>query len=175
ICSFWADKNGNADEEINRIIYRNKLRYRDSGYNLFHFDTGSGWPDNNYLAVAKGKTDIDILRWRGTNGTNPGIDNDALIAKVEEWQRRYDLVLWGCGADWMRIFFIHEAPEYLGGTRSAKWYEQSRLWDTRTPKFRKFAEEVIEFCPDLVLQVYKNKTALIKEMERVNGVYFWWD
>ncbi|MDR2882549.1 MAG: hypothetical protein LBU98_02020, partial [Alistipes sp.] len=40
ICSFWADKNGNADEEINRIIYRNKLRYRDSGYNLFHFDTG---------------------------------------------------------------------------------------------------------------------------------------
>ena len=171
ICARYAKQ----DNEIHRIIYRNKLKYLKAGCNLFYFSTENY--QDLYMALVKGKTDLDILKWRKTDGINHGIDNPALVAKLEEWQQKYDFVLWGCGSDWLQIFFIHEMPQYdyQLGASNKKYYEKYKLWEERTPKFKKFADEVAEFCPDLITQVYGSKTKLINGMKAINGVYFWWD
>ena len=175
ICAFYVQKKDESMSEINRVVYRNKQKYFKKGYNLFYFETEK-YRDYQ-MTLAKGKTDIEILKWRGTNGINHDIDNAKLIAKIEEWQQKYDLVLWGCGADWLRIFFIHEKPEYdVQFAASNKNYaEKMKLWKEHTPDFKKFANEVYEFCPDIIGQVYGNKKELIEEMQRMNGVYLWWD
>jgi len=175
ICAFYVRKNIKTMREINRVIYRNKIKYFKKGYNLFYFE-GDKF-EEYYMALVKGKTDIDILKWRQTDAGNYCIDNLKLVAKIEEWQQKYDLVLWGCGRDWLRIFFIHEEPEYNSqfGASNKKYYEKKRIRKERTPKFKEFANEVIEFCPDSITQICRNKTELIKEMQRMNGVYLWWD
>jgi hypothetical protein len=175
ICAFYVRKNIESTSEIYRVIYRNKQKYFNKGYNLFVFEAG-GY-EHYYMALVKGKTDIDILKWRQTNGINHNIDNSKLIAKIEQWQQKYDLVLWGCGGDWLRIFFIHEEPEYNSqlGRSNKKYYEKRKIWKERTPEFKKFAEEVYEFCPDIVTQGAGNKKNLIETMRQMNGVYLWWD
>jgi len=175
ICAFYVRKNGESMSEIHRVIYRNKQKYFKNGYNLFYFEADRHHSD--HMALVKGKTDIDILKWRQTNGINHGIDNSTLIAKIEEWQQKYDLVLWGCGRDWLQIFFIHEEPEYDGqlGRSNKEYFEKMELWKERTPKFKEFANEVAEFCPDLLTQIYGSKKKLIKAMQQINGVYLWWD
>lgn len=175
ICSFYVRKNIESFEEIHRVIYRNKQKYSEKGYELFYFE-GNRYQEN-YMALAKGKTITDILKWRQTNGINHNIDNSDLIAKIEEWQQKYDFVLWGCGRDWLQIFFIHEEPKYNSqlGASNKKYFKKHKLWKERTPVFKKFADEVVEFCPDLLTQVYGSKRKLIEGMKQINGVYMWWD
>lgn len=173
ICGLYVQKDPKSMNDIHRVIYRNKQKYMNKGYNLFYFD-GKKYGEY-YMALAKDKTTSDILRWQQTNGINHGFDNADVIAKIEEWQKRYDLVLWGCGTDWLHIFFVHERPMYNGLFTNKEFNEKSKLWNKRTPKFKKFADEVIQFCPDLITQMYRNKTQLIKGMEHLNGVHLWWD
>lgn len=175
ICAFYVRKEFESMSDIHRVIYRNKLKYFKKGYNLFYFEG-----DRNgeyYMALAKGKSDVDMLKWRQTDGINHGIDNSRLIAKIEEWQELYDFVLWGCGRDWLQLFFIHEEPKYdfQLGAPNKKYFEQKKLRNERTPNFKGFASEVAEFCPDLVTQVYGNHKKLIEGMQQINGVYLWWD
>lgn len=175
ICALYVRKDINSMEELHRIIYRKKQKYLDKGYELFYFD-GKNY-DEYYMALVNNKTLTDILKWCQTNGINHGIDNSDLIAKIEEWQQKYDFVLWGCGQDWLQIFFIHEEPKYdfQLGASNKKYYAQRKKWEERTPKFKKFADEVAEFCPDLLTQVYGSKKKLIEGMQQINGVYMWWD
>jgi len=175
ICAFYVRKDIESLEEIHRVIYRNKQRYQEKGYNLFYFQ-GNQY-EENYMALVRNKTDVDLLRWSKTNGINHDIDNADVIAKIEEWQRKYDFVLWGCDRDWLHLFFIHEQPQYdfQLGASNKKYYKKYNLWKERTPKFKDFAKEVIEFCPDAIHQIYGSKTKLIKAMEQMNGVYLWWD
>ena len=176
ICAFYVMKNMESTSEIHRIIYRNKQKYLKKGYNLFYFQ-GDKYGEY-YMALVKEKTDIDILKWRKTDGINHDITNSDLIEKIEEWQQRYDFVLWGCGRDWLQIFFIHEAPVYNFqlGASNEKYYKKYKIWEKRTPKFNKeFAGEVAEFCPDLLTQVYGSRRKLMEGMRQINGVYLWWD
>ena len=176
ICAFYVLKEFDDTSEIHRVIYRNKQKYLRKGYNLFYFQ-GDKYGEY-YMALAKEKTDIDILKWRQTDGINYDISNSDLIEKIKEWQQKYDFVLWGCGRDWLQIFFVHEAPvpDFQLGASNEKYFIKNKLWDKRTPKFHKeFANEVAEFCPDLLTQVYGSKSKLIKGMQQINGVYLWWD
>ncbi len=38
-----------------------------------------------------------------------------------------------------------------------------------------FAQEVYEFCPDVVDQGTGSVEALSLELQQMNGVYLWWD
>lgn len=122
------------------------------------------------------RKDIESM-WSKTNGINHGIDNTGGIEKIEEWQQKYDLVLWGCGRDWLHLFFIHEEPTYNFqlGASNEKYFREHKLWKERTPRFKDFAKEVAEFCPDTITQIYGSKTKLINAMKELNGVYLWWD
>jgi len=148
ICSKVPTVNYMVSPKILDFVSKNKSKFQERNYNLFVFDSG----ESNYLAVIKGKSDTEILKWRQTNGINYDIDNDSIISKLQEWKSKNDFILLGAGMDWLQIQFIYQ-----------------------TPDFAEFAKEVYEFCPDIVDQGIGDVEKLAPEMKRMNGVFLWWD
>ena len=174
VCALYCN-DVNSIQDIERIVCRNKQKYLKKGYNLFYFE-GNRYTEI-YMALAPKQSDNDILQWSKVNGINYDIDNDAVIAKISEWQQRYDFVLGGCGRDWLHIFFTHREPSYnhqLGASNS-KYNQRYKLWKERTPKFKDFASEVITFCPDTIIQIHSSKAELVQSMAQSNSLYLWWD
>ncbi len=134
--------------KILKFVSENKSKFQERNYNLFVFDSG----EDNYLAVIKGKSDGEVLKWRQTNGINYDINNDSLISELQEWKSKFDFILLGAGMDWLRIQFL-----------------------TQPLDLDKFAEEVYEFCPDIVDQGIGDLEKLAPEMKRMNGIFLWWD
>ncbi len=138
-----------SEEKANLIVKKLKERFREKGYLIFVF---TGEDDSKSIGVIKGTNDLDILRYRRTDGINHDYENDDIVAKISEWNDQFGLTVIGCGRDWLELEF-KKLPSDL---------------DT-------FADEVYEFCPDSVDQgvgEVENLKLLIKEM---NGIWLWWD
>ena len=114
-----------------------------------HFGIG-GAPDQ--VSVLRASTISDVLQVMGTNGWNYDISPDMVVARIQEWEKRHGLVLQGAGFDWFEASFTSQPPDMLA-----------------------FANEVYEFCPDVVDQGTESVEALADEMARTNTVYLWWD
>ena len=148
ICSKVPTVNYMVSPKMLDFVSKNKSKFQERNYNLFIFDSG----ESNYLAVIKGKSYTEILKWRQTNGINYDIDTDSIISKLKEWKSKFDFILLGVGMDWLQIQFI-----------------------SHTFDFDEFAKEVYEFCPDIVDQGVGDVEKLASEMKRMNGVFLWWD
>lgn len=138
-----------SDEKANSIVKKLKEKFRTNGYLIFVF---TGEEDSKSIGVIKGTNDLNILRYRQTNGINYDYENEDVVAKISEWNDRFGLTVIGCGRDWLELEF-KKLPTDLDA----------------------FAEEVYEFCPDSVDQgvgEVRNLKELIKEM---NGIWLWWD
>jgi hypothetical protein len=138
-----------TEEKANSIVKRLKEKFRAKGYLIFAF---TGEDDSKSIGVIKGTNDLDILRYRRTDGINHDYENDDIVAKISEWNDKYGLTIIGCGRDWLELEF-KKLPTDLDA----------------------FSEEVYEFCPDSVdqgVEEVENLKLLIKEM---NGIWLWWD
>lgn len=138
-----------SEEKANIIVKKLKEKFRSNGYLIFIF---TGEEDSKSIGVIKGTDDLDILRYRRTDGINYDFDNKAIVAKISEWNDKFGLTIIGCGRDWLELEF-RKLPTDLDS----------------------FSEEVYEFCPDSVDQGVgdiENLKELIKDM---NGVWLWWD
>lgn len=138
-----------SEEKTNSIVKKLKEKFRAKGYLIFAF---TGEDDSKNLGVIKGTNDLDILRYRRTDGINHDYENDDIVAKISEWNERFGLNVVGCGRDWLELEF-KKLPTDLDA----------------------FSEEVYEFCPDSVdqgVRKLENLKPLIKEM---NGIWLWWD
>lgn len=138
-----------SEEKANAVVQQLKEKFREQGYLIFVF---TGEEDENSIAVIKGTNELDILRYRGTNGINYDVENSAVVAKMAEWKDSYGLTVLGCGRDWLELEF-KKLPTDLDA----------------------FAEEVYAFCPDTVDQGVgdlENLKLLIREM---HGLWLWWD
>ncbi|MGX9987605.1 DUF4253 domain-containing protein [Soonwooa purpurea] len=131
------------------FISSNKEKYKQKGYNLFLFEDDNS---QKFLTIVKNKTDFQILEWRQTNGVNHDIDNQKIISKLTEWKNKHDFILLGCGMDWLQVKFT-----------------------AKTPNFNEFSKEIYEFCPDVVDQGTGDLEKLTEEMQKINGIYLWWD
>lgn len=138
-----------SEEKANSIVKKLKPKFRTNGYLIFVF---SGEEDSKSIGVIKGTNDLDILRYRRTDGINHDYENEDLVSKISEWNDKFGLIIIGCGRDWLELEF-KKLPADLDA----------------------FSEEVYEFCPDSVDQgvgEVENLKLMIKEM---NGVWLWWD
>ncbi len=138
-----------TEDEAIRFIRREKSNFRKSGYLLFLFELSY---QKNSIGVIKGADDIDILKYRRTDGINHGIENKDVIAKMNEWQSQYGIKIIGCSRDWVHVEF-----------------------DKLPSDMDAFAEEVYKFCPDSVDQGVGTIEELKKAMTQMNGVWLWWD
>ncbi|MGC1204250.1 MAG: DUF4253 domain-containing protein [Flavobacteriaceae bacterium] len=138
-----------SEEKANSIVKKLKEKFRKKGYLIFAF---TGEDDSKSIGVIKGTNDLDILRYRRTDGINHDYENDDIVAKIAEWNDKFGLTVIGCGRDWLELEF-KKLPRDLDA----------------------FADEVYEFCPDSVDQgvgEVENLKLMIKEM---NGIWLWWD
>lgn len=138
-----------SEEKANSIVKKLKDKFRAKGYLIFVF---TGEEHSKSIGVIKGTNDLDILRYRRTDGINHDYENKDIVAKISEWNNKFGLTVIGCGRDWLELEF-KKLPTDLDA----------------------FSEEVYEFCPDSVDQgvgEVENLKELIKDM---HGIWLWWD
>jgi hypothetical protein len=138
-----------SDEEKGKeIVKKLKKLFKKKGYLIFLFEG-----ENEFsVAVIKGNDELEILKYRRTDGINYSYENEDIIKKISEWKDKYGITVIGCGRDWLEVKF-DKLPSDLDA----------------------FANEVYEFCPDSVdqgVREVENLKQLIKEM---HGLWLWWD
>lgn len=104
------------------------------------------------VVVGKGDSQFDILRLARSDACNYGMDAEDIIRKLRAWDE-------SCGID-----IFHAETDTI---------ELSLL--TPPADVRAFAEDVYEFCPDIVDQGVGSVEALEKAVGDYRRVYFWWD
>lgn len=138
-------------QKAREIVLKLKDKFREKGYLIFISEMHFGYsPD--YVAVIKSDDQFDILRVKQTDGINFGLDNDAVINRLQKWHELYPFKIIGADMDWLEAEFIQQPTDML-----------------------QFAKEVYEFCPDIVDQGTETVERLAKEMKKNNTLYLWWD
>jgi hypothetical protein len=138
-----------SDEKAYDYVKRLKSKYRENGYLIFVFEGEDG---KKNVAIIKGTDDLDILRYRRTDGINYDLENDDIVKKVSEWKTKYGLIVIGCSRDWLQVEF-----------------------DKLPTDINVFAKEVYEFCPDSVDQGVGTLDKLKEAINEMNGIWLWWD
>src|SRR5690606_27744170 len=85
-----------AEEKAIDYVTRFKSKFREDGYLIFVFE---GEDEKKNIAVIKGTDDLDILRYRRTDGINYDLENEDIVKKISEWKSKYGLIVIGCGRD----------------------------------------------------------------------------
>ena len=136
-------------EQKVEYVKRLKSKFRENGYLIFLYE---GEDSKKNVAVIKGTDDLDILRYRRTDGINYGLENKDIVKKISEWKSKYGLIVIGCSRDWLHVEF-----------------------DKMPTDLDEFSKEVYKFCPDSVDQgagtIDKLKQAIIE----MKGIWLWWD
>ena len=138
-----------TEEKAVEFVSKLKTKYRENGYLIFVFE---GEDDKKNVAVIKGTDDLDILRYRRTDGINYDLENEDVVKKISEWKSKYGLIVIGCSRDWLQIEF-----------------------DKLPTNIDSFAKEVYEFCPDSVDQGVGTIDNLKEAIKEMNGLWLWWD
>ena len=138
------------EEKANKIVKKLKEKFRNQGYLIFVFTQYDS--DLYSIAVIKGIKEIDILKYRRTDGANYNYENDDIVAKISEWDKKYGVSIIGCGRDWLGVEF-KKLPTDLDS----------------------FASEVYDFCPDSVDQGVGEVENLKDLVIKMHGIWLWWD
>lgn len=131
------------------FVIREKERFREKGYLLFIFENNDR---QKCIGTIKGTDELGILKWRKPNGINYGLDDKDVLAKLQDWKQKNDLIILGAGMDWLHFQF-----------------------KTMPADIAAFAEEVYEFCPDAIDQGAGDMPHLIAAIKEMQGAFLWWD
>ena len=141
----------NTKPKAGRTVLREVRQELDStDYNAYLLDEHYGHgPDQIAVLDADDHEYLALVR---TDAVNFELDHEAVMEQYRQWETEYDLKLVGAGLDWMEADI---------GNPPSDWTA--------------FAQEVFEFCPDVVDQGVGSVAALATEMERSSDLYLWWD
>lgn len=132
-----------------QFVKEEKVSFNKKGYLLFVFT------DNDYrffLGAIKSNDEMDIVRWRGTDGINYDHTNEDIIHKLEEWNKTNPIEIDGVSFDWVMFHFENPVTD-----------------------IESFSNEVYDFCPDIVDQGAGSIEVLRKIIEEENSLFLWWD
>lgn len=138
-----------TEEKAITYVKKLKSKFRENGYLIFLYESED---NKKNIALIKGTDDLDILRYRRTDGINYGLENADIVKKVSEWKSKYGLIVIGCSRDWLHLEF-----------------------DKLPADLDSFANEVYEFCPDAVDQGVGTIDNLKEAIKEMKGVWLWWD
>lgn len=134
--------------------YNLVLKLREDLFTLGHliFISEADKAHNIYsIAIIRSSDQFDILRLMQTNGENYNIFNKDVISKLNEWNTKYPFIIIGAGSDWVEAMF-----------------------DQSPANTENFANEVYEFCPDVVDSGSGSVKYLADEMKDTGVLYLWW-
>jgi hypothetical protein len=123
------------------------------GYLVFISETNFGInSQDDQIAIINSNDQFQIPQIMQTNGINYDVTPEQVVSKLKDWHSRYSLQIIGAGMDWVEAR-IGNPPD----------------------NFQSFAQEVYQFCPDVVEQGSETVDALAQEMQQTNTLYCWWD
>lgn len=143
ICSQTSEERGLL------LVQSLKSKFRSNGYLIFTFQDDE---HRYFLATMKGTDEMDILRYRLTNGVNHEQESEDVLKKISEWHALYGVTIMGCAMDWVDIRFNRLPADILS-----------------------FAKEVYEFCPDSIDQGVGSMPNLVEAIQDMKGIFLWWD
>lgn len=104
------------------------------------------------IVVGIGNNQFDILRIAASDAINYGMETGDLIAHLQRWDLDFGIDIYAAQTDSVQLR-LRSKPRNI----------------------KAFAEEVYEFCPDIVDQGIGSVAALAAEIEKSGEVYLWWD
>jgi hypothetical protein len=104
------------------------------------------------LVVAPGRSQMDILRVARTDAVNYGMETEAVVARLTDFDQRYCIRIDQAETDTVQFSL-----------------------DTLPADIRAFAAELYEFCPDIVDQGVGTVEALAEDVAKHRRVQLWWD
>jgi hypothetical protein len=108
--------------------------------------------DGSELVVARGSSQFDILRIAASDAVNYGKETEDLVRTLQSWDARVGIDIYAAQTDTVQIK-LKSLPKDLNA----------------------FANEVYEFCPDIVDQGVGDVRKLAEEIGASKEVYLWWD
>lgn len=123
----------------------------DSEYSAYLYDESYGYGSDK-IAIVRNVDDYAYLAIVRTDGINYDLEHDDVLARYRQWDQRYGLSLNGAGGDWLEAVLTRPPEDWIA-----------------------FAQEVYEFCPDVVDQGTGDVQVLAEELRRGNFVFLWWD
>jgi hypothetical protein len=108
--------------------------------------------DGAEIVVALGSTQFDILRVAASDAVNYGMGTEELIRKLVDWDDIYGIDIFQAETDTIQLRLKSLPPDLLA-----------------------FANEVYEFCPDIVNQGVGSVDELVEAIRSLHGVFLWWD
>jgi hypothetical protein len=109
-------------------------------------------PKGVELVIGCGSSQFDILRIAASDAVNFGKQTEDLIQQIQAWDKVYGVDIFQAETDTIQFRLI-KIPADL----------------------KKFAEEVYEFCPDIVDQGVGSVDQLAKGIGATGKLLLWWD
>jgi len=104
------------------------------------------------LVVAGAKSQFDILRIAASDAINYGKETEDLVRTLQRWDERYGIDIYAAQTDTIQLK-LKSLPRDM----------------------KAFANEVYEFCPDVVDQGTGDVQRLAAEIVATREVFLWWD
>lgn len=108
--------------------------------------------DGVEIVVGPGTSQFDILRLARSAAGNYDMDTEDLVEKLREYDQRHGIDIFHAETDTVE-FTLRDIPADLS----------------------RFAQDLYEFCPDIVEQGVGSVEALAEGIEILGRVYLWWD
>lgn len=139
-----------TQENARTIITENRDKMISEGKYIFISDL----THNGYKVGLVGTTSnpYSIMEYAGTNGANYDIETKDIIDRYKKWDNEFGIRPIGIGFDFCECEIVNKNIDY-----------------------KRLANEVYEFCPDVVEQGTETVELLAEEMERTSTIYLWWD
>ncbi|MBI3272881.1 MAG: DUF4253 domain-containing protein [Planctomycetes bacterium] len=109
-------------------------------------------PKGVEIVVAPGANQFDILRLARTDACNYDMDTEAVIEKLQEFDRLCGIRIWQAETDTVQLDLVDEPRDVSA-----------------------FAVEVYRFCPDIVDQGCESVDALEQIVRAHRRLFLWWD
>lgn len=104
------------------------------------------------VVIGKGQSQFDILRLARSNAANFDMETEDLISKLQDFDARFGIDIRSATTDTIEFELI-KSPSDAGA----------------------FADEIYEFCPDIVDQGCGSVEVLAQGIDVTGRVYLWWD
>jgi len=139
------------EDRTDRVLSSLRKRLHPLKYMAFVVEMNAGLKIDK-IGILKGTDQYEILRIMHTDGNDYDISNEDVIDRLKDWEKIASFDILGADSDWVELEF-----------------------KTLPKDLKSFAEEVYDFSPDAIDQGAGNIEGLVKDIQKTNRLFLWWD
>lgn len=142
-----------SEEQAKKIVRANREKFMQAGKTIFICEMIFTGANSGYkVALVATPDPYQAMEYMETNGINFDIETKDIIARYKKWDNEFGIKHLSIGFDFCECEIVNTKINY-----------------------KQLADEVYEFCPDVVEQGTETVERLEEEIKRTGSVYLWWD